>query len=122
MGDAGSVRFIVEFTVGRGRLEAFRTMANDLISVVAAHEPRPRVELSRWVADRRARRVPTFVIRMTGLDTKKQVVARYGAGAVFEKGKPAPRARPPSTVRSHPRRRAASRGDGAAGRHIAESR
>ncbi len=51
----------------------------------------PRGELSRWAADRRARRVPNFVIRMTGLETKKKIVAKYGDGAVFEKGKPAPK-------------------------------
>jgi hypothetical protein len=50
-----------------------------------------RGELSRWAADRRARRVPNFVIDMTGLKTKKQIVAKYGEGVVFEKGKPAPR-------------------------------
>ena len=47
-------------------------------------------EVRRWVADRRARRVPTFVIDLTGLETKREIVERYGAGAVFEKGKPAP--------------------------------
>jgi hypothetical protein len=47
--------------------------------------------MTRWVADRRARRVPTFVIEMTGgLDTKK-IVARYGENATFEKGKPLPK-------------------------------
>jgi hypothetical protein len=51
---------------------------------------RPRGEISRWVADRRARRVPTFVIEATGLKTKKQIVARYGENAAFEKGKPLP--------------------------------
>jgi hypothetical protein len=51
----------------------------------------PRGEMSRWAADRRARRVPTFVIDMTGLKTKKQIVARFGDGVVFEKGKPAPK-------------------------------
>jgi hypothetical protein len=50
-----------------------------------------RRELSRWAADRRARRVPNFVIEMTGLKTKKQIVARYGDGVVFEKGKPPPK-------------------------------
>lgn len=50
-----------------------------------------RVALSQWVADRRARRVPTFVIDMTGLDTKKKIVARFGANAAFEKGKPLPK-------------------------------
>jgi hypothetical protein len=53
----------------------------------------PRSEMTRWVADRRARRVPTFVIAQTGLKTKKQIVARYGADVVFEKGKAAPKAK-----------------------------
>jgi hypothetical protein len=51
----------------------------------------PRAEMTRWVADNRARRVPTFVIEATGLDTKKKIVARYGANAAFEKGKPLPK-------------------------------
>ncbi len=50
-------------------------------------------EIRRWVADRRARRVPTFVIEATGLDTKKKIVARFGEDAAFEKGKPLPAAR-----------------------------
>jgi DNA invertase Pin-like site-specific DNA recombinase len=51
-------------------------------------------DISRWAADRRARRVPKFVIEMTGgLDTKKKIVAKYGEGAVFEKGKSLPKAR-----------------------------
>jgi hypothetical protein len=50
-----------------------------------------RTEITKWVADRRARRLPTFVIEATGLDTKKKIVARYGANAAFEKGKPAPK-------------------------------
>ncbi len=55
---------------------------------------RVRAEITKWVADRRARRVPTFVIEMTGgLDTKKRIVAKFGAGATFEKGKPAPKAK-----------------------------
>ncbi len=49
-------------------------------------------DLTKWVADRRARRVPKFVIEMTnGLDTKKKIVAKFGADAVFEKGKPLPK-------------------------------
>jgi hypothetical protein len=51
----------------------------------------PRVEITRWVADNRARRVPTFVIEATGLDTKKKIVARYGPNVAFEKGKPIPK-------------------------------
>lgn len=50
-----------------------------------------RTEITRWVADNRARRVPTFVIQATGLDTKKKIVARYGANVAFEKGKPLPK-------------------------------
>jgi hypothetical protein len=49
-------------------------------------------DITRWAADRRARRVPKFVIEMTGgLDTKKKIVAKFGEGAVFEKGKALPR-------------------------------
>lgn len=59
----------------------------------AGGRARARGEITRWVADRRARRVPTFVIDLTGLETKRQIVAKYGDGAAFEKGKAAPRAR-----------------------------
>ncbi len=53
---------------------------------------RSRTEMTKWVADRRARRVPTFVIEMTGgLKTKKQIVAKYGENVSFERGKPRPR-------------------------------
>ena len=52
----------------------------------------PREEMTRWVADNRARRVPNFVIELTGgLDTKKKIVAKFGENAVFEKGKPLPK-------------------------------
>jgi hypothetical protein len=54
---------------------------------------RPRTEITRWTADRRARRVPTFVIELTGLKTKKAIVGKYGDGVVFEKGKPVPKAK-----------------------------
>ncbi len=54
---------------------------------------RQRVEITRWVADTRARRVPNFVIEQTGLDTKKKIVARFGANATFEVGKPLPKAK-----------------------------
>lgn len=57
-----------------------------------AARARSRQEITRWVADRRARRVPTFVIEMTGgIDTKKKIVAKFGANAAFEKGKPLPK-------------------------------
>lgn len=54
---------------------------------------RVRADISRWAADRRARRVPNFVIEMTGLKTKKQIVQKYGENVVFEKGKAAPKPR-----------------------------
>ena len=58
----------------------------------ARRPPRRRTEITRWVADRRARRVPKFVIEMTdGLDTKKKIVAKYGENAAFERGKPLPK-------------------------------
>ena len=53
-------------------------------------------DLTRWVADKRARRVPNFVIEATGLDTKKKIVARFGESATFEKGKPLPSATSPA--------------------------
>jgi hypothetical protein len=55
---------------------------------------RARTEITKWVADNRARRVPNFVIEMTGgLDTKKKIVAKFGENAAFEKGKPLPKSR-----------------------------
>jgi hypothetical protein len=57
-----------------------------------ARPSRRRAEITRWVADRHARRVPKFVIEMTnGLDTKKKIVARYGPDSAFERGKPLPK-------------------------------
>ena len=50
-------------------------------------------EISRWIADSNARRVPKFVIEATGLDTKKKIVAKFGTNATFEKGKPLPKAK-----------------------------
>jgi hypothetical protein len=51
-----------------------------------------RQEITKWVADNRARRVPNFVIELTGgLDTKKKIVAKFGENVVFEKGRPAPK-------------------------------
>ena len=58
-----------------------------------ARSARVRADISKWAADRRARRVPNFVIEMTGLKTKKQIVQKFGENVVFEKGKAAPKAR-----------------------------
>ena len=59
----------------------------------ASRRRRPRGEITKWVADVRARRVPNFVIEATGLDTKKKIVAKYGPNATFEAGKPLPKAK-----------------------------
>jgi hypothetical protein len=63
-------------------------------SAVTKHRARRRKKPgteSTWIADARARRVPTWVIKATGgLKTKKLVVARFGPGARFENGKPLP--------------------------------
>ena len=60
----------------------------------AGRGARRRSDITRWIADRRARRVPKFVIEMTnGLDTKKKIVAKFGADAVFEKNKPLPKSK-----------------------------
>ena len=48
-------------------------------------------DIAKWTADRRARRVPIFVIESTGLDTKKKIVAKFGADVTFERGKPLPK-------------------------------
>jgi hypothetical protein len=53
---------------------------------------RIRRDITKWVADHNARRVPKFVIQATGLDTKKKIVAKFGENAAFEKGKPLPKA------------------------------
>ncbi len=60
---------------------------------VAGRSRSQRLEITRWVADRRARRVPTFVIQATGLDTKKKIVAKFGENAAFRKGKSLPAVR-----------------------------
>jgi hypothetical protein len=56
-----------------------------------ARRSRPRTEMTKWIADRNARRVPLFVIEATGLDTKKAIVAKFGDNAAFEKGKGLPK-------------------------------
>ena len=75
-------------------LDANLAVSGRARSRAKTRRPRAREEITKWVADRRARRVPTFVIELAGgLDTKKKIVAKYGPGVVFEKGKPAPKAK-----------------------------
>jgi hypothetical protein len=83
--DAVAARLEVELKKGTGKVAKGRA--------VKVREARPRAELTKWVADKRARRVPTFVIEQTGLKTKKAIVAKFGENATFEKGKPAPKAK-----------------------------
>jgi hypothetical protein len=70
------------------RLEAVLPKQGRIGTRTRAPVGRPaRKDLTKWVADRRARRVPNFVIAMTGLKTKQQIVAKFGANVAFEKGK-----------------------------------
>jgi hypothetical protein len=59
-----------------------------------------RGEITRWIADARARKVPTFVVEQTGIRTKAGIIAKWGENAVFEKGKPTPR--PPEKAKAKP--------------------
>ncbi len=81
VGDMVQERLQAELANGRGGRRA------------AARRRRAPGEITRWVADARARRVPNFVIESTGLDTKKKIVAKYGPGAAFERGKALPKAK-----------------------------
>lgn len=83
--DVVAARLEAELKKGAGKAVRGRTARGRVA--------RPRAELTRWAADKRARRVPTFVIEQTGLKTKKAIVAKYGENATFEKGKPAPKPR-----------------------------
>jgi hypothetical protein len=87
MADMAAERLDSELQGGVARARGRRGRA-----VRQGRPTRRRSEITRWVADRRARRVPKFVIEMTnGLDTKKKIVAKYGADSVFEKGKALPK-------------------------------
>jgi hypothetical protein len=56
-----------------------------------AKRRRRRNGMTTWAADSRAKRVPTFVVQATGgLQTKKDILARFGPLARFEKGKALP--------------------------------
>lgn len=43
-------------------------------------------EIVRWVLDRRARRVPKFVVQYTHWDTKRDMLQAFGEGVVFALG------------------------------------
>jgi hypothetical protein len=77
----------------QARLQAELANGSSPRRAAAGRRRRAPGEITRWVADARARRVPNFVIEATGLDTKKKVVAKFGAGAAFERGKPLPKAK-----------------------------
>jgi hypothetical protein len=90
---AAIAKAVAELTAERVPREAvsFRSKSKALRRArVKGRRPRRNVEMTEWTADRRARRVPTFVIEATGLDTKKKIVAKFGEGVTFHKGKPLP--------------------------------
>jgi hypothetical protein len=75
-----------------------------------ARRSRPAAkDITKWVADRRARRVPKFVIKATELDTKMKIVARFGEDAQFELGKALPAVKAAETAAKAPVLRAAPR-------------
>ncbi len=84
-------RMLAELTAERLEQELRNEVARAGRGRVRRRARAARGEMSRWAADRRARRVPNFVIAMTGMKTKKQIVAKFGEGVVFEKGKPLPK-------------------------------
>ncbi len=86
-------RTVAQMAADRLEAELGRRVAKAGRRPAGARSPRRRTQITRWAADRRARRVPNFVIDMTGMKTKKQIVAKYGEGVVFEKGRPAPKAK-----------------------------
>lgn len=90
---AAIARAVADMTAARLDQELGRSVGHARGRRGRAGRGRPRGEITRWAADRRARRVPTFVIEMTGMKTKKQIVAKYGDGVVFEKGKAPPKAK-----------------------------
>ncbi len=47
-------------------------------------------ESSSFIANSKARRLPLWVIALTGLKVKRDIVSKYGAGAKFQKGGPLP--------------------------------
>jgi hypothetical protein len=70
-----------------------RTKSGRVAPVKATKRKRARTgEMTKWVADVRARRVPTFVIKATGLKTKKAIVAKFGKNAHFAVGGALPKA------------------------------
>jgi hypothetical protein len=90
----------IEEAISAAVAQRLRAEPRRSVTRVPARRERPvrrgrpaRTEITKWVADRRARRLPTFVIEATGLDTKKKIVARYGPNASFTKGKPLPAAK-----------------------------
>ncbi len=86
-------RQIAEMVAARIDEEVSRGGGKGRAKAPAARRARKRPEeITRWVPDRRARRVPRFVIEMTGgLDTKKKILTRFAPDAVFEKSKPLPK-------------------------------
>jgi hypothetical protein len=87
---AKAVAELAEERLSRERARPKRRQTQPRGRKAAASRPRRNVEMTEWTADSRARRVPTFVIEATKLDTKKKIVAQFGEGATFRRGKPLP--------------------------------
>ena len=82
------------------RKEVVAQLREALLAVLDGAEPGKRKRkgkrkassgpVTSWVADDKAKRVPNFVIKATGLKTKQAVVNKYGPNAKFTDGKPLP--------------------------------
>lgn len=82
------------------RKEVVAQLREALLAVLDGAEPGKRKRkgkrkassgpVTSWVADDKAKRVPNFVIKATGLKTKQAVVAKFGPNAKFSAGKPLP--------------------------------
>jgi hypothetical protein len=97
---AAIARAVAELTAERVSREAVAAKGKGKRGRSGRVVSRPRrrnVEMTEWTADRRARRVPTFVIEATGLDTKKKIVAKFGEGVTFHKGRPLPAPKKPAS-------------------------
>lgn len=79
----------------RGRIQAKNPSAAHIAGTRSPTKARSKARqqtkgIERWIADKSAKRVPTFVQGMTGLSSSVAIRQKYGEGATFQVGQPAP--------------------------------
>jgi hypothetical protein len=94
--ETGAVKPRKAAPLKKSEAKAMRAADDEFVAPVR----RPTSEITRWAADARARKVPAFVVEMTGIRTKAEVVAKYGDMQAFEKGKPCPKPLADATART----------------------